>query len=91
MCKTLSPPVHPGEILQEEFMVPLKLNDSDVETDLGLLPGQVTEIINGERRITYDIAQRLARLFGTTRDFWMNLQSLYERELKTRRNNSRQS
>lgn len=80
------PPVHPGEILKEEFMVPLGLSANQLGIALHVPPGRVTQIINGQRAITADTALRLARYFGTSAELWLNLQSQYELELASDQN-----
>lgn len=72
------PPVHPGEILDLEFMRPLKLSQNALGKALGVSPRRIDEIIHGKRAITADTAIRLSRFFGTTAQFWLNLQSSYE-------------
>lgn len=76
-----SQPIHPGEILKEEFLKPLGMSASTVATKLKVPVNRITQVINGHRAITADTAIRLATLFGTTSAFWMNLQSHYELEL----------
>jgi addiction module HigA family antidote len=71
-------PVHPGEILKEEFMVPLEMSANRLSLLLRVPSGRITQIINGQRAVTTDTALRLSRLFGTTAEFWMNLQNLYD-------------
>ncbi len=73
-------PVHPGEILLEEFLVPLGLSRSRLAKEIGVTPRRVGEIVRGTRGVTADTALRLARYFGTTAEFWMNLQSRYDLE-----------
>ena len=81
MAKTqLLPPIHPGEILREEFMAPLGLSANAVSLRLGVTAARVNEIVKERRGITADTALRLARLFSTTPEFWMNLQQRYELE-----------
>ena len=65
---------HPGEILAEEFMVPFALSARALAAALGVPPNRVTEIVNGDRSVTADTAIRLGRYFGTTSQFWLNLQ-----------------
>ena len=72
------PPVHPGEILREEFIGPLALNANKLALDLHVPPPRVYEIINERRGITSDTALRLAHYFNTTPEFWMNLQTSYD-------------
>lgn len=69
---------HPGEILREEFLVPLGLSARNLAEDLHVPTNRLTEIIRGNRSVTADTAQRLARRFGTTPQFWMNLQTNHD-------------
>lgn len=80
MRKKLLPPIHPGEILREEFMKPLKLSANALAQRLGVTTARVNEIANERRGITADTALRLARCFSTTPEFWMNLQQRHELE-----------
>ncbi len=75
------PPVHPGEILLEEYLVPLGISQNKVGRDLGVPAQRINEIIRGKRAITVDTALRLARYFSTTPQFWLNLQSHYDLEM----------
>jgi len=68
------PPVHPGEILEEEFLKPLGISQNRVGKDLGVSPRRVNEIIHGKRAITADTALRLSRYFGNSASFWLGLQ-----------------
>lgn len=72
------PPIHPGEVLLEEFMRPLGLSSSALAQVLGVTPARINEIVRGRRGITADTALRLARHFGTDPQSWLNLQSRYE-------------
>lgn len=74
------PPVTPGEILREEYMVPLGLSARGLARDLGWPPNRVTAIMAGERAITADSAIALGRRFGTSAEFWMNLQTGHDLE-----------
>lgn len=79
---------HPGEILLEEFLKPMALSQNRLAMELRVPPHRVNEIIHGRRGITADSALRLAKFFGTTPDFWLNLQKSYDlaaaqEELKT--------
>lgn len=67
-------PTHPGEILLEEFLVPLGMSQVDLANRIGVSFPRINEIVNGKRGITPDTALRLSRLFGTTPDLWMNAQ-----------------
>lgn len=73
-------PVHPGEILLEEFMKPLGISQYRLARAMKVYPRRVNEIVHGQRAITADTALRLARYFGTTPELWMNLQSHFELE-----------
>ena len=75
------PPIHPGEILQEEFLVPPRLTQYRLAKDIGVHPRRINEIVLGKRSITADTALRLSRYFGTSEQFWMNLQGRYELEI----------
>ena len=71
-------PVSPGEILMTEFLEPLELSQNKLARDIGVPPRRINEIVLGKRSITADTAMRLSRYFGTTAQFWLNLQSRYE-------------
>jgi antitoxin HigA-1 len=78
-------PVHPGEMLREEFMAPFGISINALALELHVPVTRVSEIVNERRGITADTALRLARHFGTTADFWMNLQKDYELILARRK------
>ncbi len=78
---SLSAPIHPGEILLEEFMEPFGISQNALAKDIGVSPRRVNEIVNGKRAITPDTAVRLSLYFGTSEKFWMNLQASYELDL----------
>ena len=71
---THGPPTHPGDILFEEFLVPMDLTQRDLADGVGVPYQRVNELVNGRRGITPSTALRLAKFFGTTADLWMNLQ-----------------
>ena len=73
-------PIHPGEVLMEEFLEPLQISQNRLAVAIGVPPRRINEIIHGKRRITADTALRLARYFGTTDRFWLNLQTRYDLE-----------
>lgn len=77
---TVISPTHPGEVLLEEYLLPLGLSQNELARDLSVPPRRINEIIHGRRAVTADTALRLARYFGTTAEFWMNLQSHFELE-----------
>lgn len=74
------PPVHPGEVLAEEFLAPLGLSQNKAARAMHVPPRRINEIVLGKRAVTADTALRLARFLGTTPDFWMNLQAHYDLE-----------
>jgi addiction module HigA family antidote len=74
-------PIHPGEVLLEEFLKPLKLSQNRLAIDIGVDSRRVNEIVNGKRSITADTALRLARYFGVSADFWMGLQMDYDLDI----------
>ncbi|MBI4965300.1 MAG: HigA family addiction module antidote protein [Desulfomonile tiedjei] len=78
--KTLAP-LHPGEVLLEEFMRPMGISQNQLARDLKVPPRRINEIVNRKRGITSDTALRLARHFGTSAQFWMGLQADYDLEL----------
>ena len=80
MDKLLSP-IHPGEVLLEDFMKPLGLSQYRLAHDIGVTPIRISQIVNGQRAITVDTAMRLARYFGTSAAVWLRLQVRYELEV----------
>jgi len=74
------PPIHPGEILLEEFLIPIGISQYRLAKDISVPPRRINEIVHGKRGISADTALRLARFFGTTERFWLNLQTRYELE-----------
>ncbi len=74
-------PIHPGEILREEFLRPLGVSQNKVGRDLGVPAQRISDIVRGKRSITVDTALRLAKYFKTTPQFWLNLQSHYDLEM----------
>ena len=80
MDKTLSP-IHPGEILLEDFMRPLGLSQYRLAHDIGVTPIRISQIVKGERSVTVDTAMRLARYFGTSAAVWLRLQVRYDLEV----------
>ena len=75
-------PVHPGEILLEEFLKPLGISQYRLSKDISVAPRRINEIVHGKRSITADTALRLARYFGLSERFWLNLQSRYDLEVE---------
>jgi antitoxin HigA-1 len=75
-------PIHPGEVLVEDFIEPLGVTQHKVAVAIGVAPRRINEIVHGKRRITADTALRLARYFGTSDLFWVNLQNRYDLEIE---------
>lgn len=81
MKRTMQP-IHPGEVLLGEFLEPLGVTQHRLAVSIGVPPRRINEIVHGKRRITADTALRLARFFGTSDRFWVNLQSRYGLEVE---------
>lgn len=77
-------PIHPGEILMEDFIEGFGITQNKLAVSIGVPPRRINEIVHGKRGITADTAIRLARYFGTSEEFWMNLQSHYELRIERR-------
>ena len=75
-------PIHPGEVLMEEFLEPLGVTQHHLAVSIGVPPRRINKIVHGKRRITADTALRLARYFGTTDRFWLNLQTRFDLEVE---------
>ncbi|MDZ7665576.1 MAG: HigA family addiction module antitoxin [Desulfotignum sp.] len=75
------PPIHPGEILMEEFLEPMKISQYRLAKDINVPPRRINEIVHGKRSITADTALRLGRFFGMSPQFWLNLQTRYDLEV----------
>ena len=75
-------PIHPGEILLEEFLTPLRVSQYRLAKDTSVPPRRINEIVRRQRAITADTALRLARFFGTSERFWLNLQARYDLEVE---------
>ena len=72
--------IHPGEILLEEFLIPMEISQNRLARDIGVPPRRINEIVHGKRAVSADTALRLARYFGTSEAFWMGLQADYDLE-----------
>ena len=83
MGKSKIPPLHPGEVLFEEFLKPLKISQNKLGRCLGVSPRRINEIIHGKRSVTADTALRLARYFGNSPQFWLGLQMDYDLDVET--------
>lgn len=75
------PPVTPGEVLLEEFLNPMELSQYRLAKDIKVPPRRINEIVHGKRAISADTALRLGRYFGTTAQFWINMQATYDLEV----------
>jgi len=75
------PPIHPGEILVEEFLEPMGISQYRLAKDISVPPRRINEIVHGKRSITADTALRLGRFFGMSPQFWLNLQTRYDLEI----------
>jgi addiction module HigA family antidote len=79
---TTMAPIHPGEVLLADFLEPLGVTQHRLAVSIGVPPRRINEIVHGKRRISADTALRLARFFGTSERFWINLQARYDLELE---------
>ena len=75
------PPIHPGEILMEEFLGPMGISQYRLAKDISVPPRRINEIVHGKRGVTADTALRLGRFFGMSPQFWLNLQTRYDLEV----------
>lgn len=82
MSEKKLPPVHPGEILRDEFLIPLSISQYRLAKDINVPARRINEIVHGKRGITADTALRLARYFGSSERFWLNLQTRYDLEVE---------
>ena len=82
MSEGRSPPIHPGEILRDEFLVPLNISQYRLAKDIKVPPRRINEIVLGRRSITADTALRLARYFGSSEGLWLSLQTRYDLEVE---------
>jgi antitoxin HigA-1 len=76
-------PIHPGEVLLEDFIKPLDLSQYRVAKEIGVPPRRINEIVLGKRAVSADTALRLGRFFGTSARFWLNLQTVYDLDTQT--------
>ena len=81
--------IHPGEVLLEEFLIPMGISQNRIARDMGVPPRRINEIVHGNRSVTADTALRLARYFGMSEEFWMGLQADYDLEEARNRLGSR--
>lgn len=82
MTPSLLAPVHPGEVLLEDFLEPMEISQYRLAKDISVSPRRINEIVHGKRSITADTALRLARYFGTSDRFWLNLQTSYDLDVE---------
>jgi len=82
MKKNRIPPVHPGEILFEEFLKPMEISQNRLALDMRVPPRRINEIVHGKRRITADTALRLGQYFGMSAEFWLGLQMDYDLDIE---------
>jgi len=83
MRKKKIPPIHPGEILFEEFLKPMQISQYKLAKDIGVPARRINEIVQGKRAITANTALRLGRYFGMSPQFWINLQTHYDLEVES--------
>lgn len=83
-ANVLMPPVHPGEVLREDFMKPMGLSVNKLALELHVPTTRIAEIVHERRRITAETALRLGRYFHTNAEFWLNLQNFYDLEVSRR-------
>jgi len=81
MKKNKLRPIHPGEVLLEEFLKPIGMSQNRLALNIGVPPRRINEIVLEKRRITADTALRLAKFFGTSAEFWLGLQSQYDLDI----------
>lgn len=89
MSKTKLKNIHPGEILFEEFLIPMGISQNKLAHDIDVSPRRINEIVHGERAITADTDLRLARAFGTSEGFWLGLQADYDLEERRKQINQK--
>ncbi len=89
MSRHKLPPIHPGEVLREEFLTPFGISQYRLAKEMSVPPRRINEIVRGTRAITADTALRLARYFGTSERFWLNLQARHDLEREKDRLGSR--
>jgi len=82
MTKKTMPPIHPGEILREEFLLPMGVSQYRLAKEIGVSPRRINEIVHGKRAVSADTALRLSRYFGMSERFWINLQGRYDIEVE---------
>ena len=89
MIEDKIPPIHPGEVLKEDFLGPMGITQYRLSKDIGVHSRRINEIVHGKRAITADTALRLGRYFGIEPEFWLNLQTHYDLEVEADRLSAR--
>ncbi len=82
MKKEKMAPIHPGEILQEDFLIPMEISQYRLAKDISVPPRRINEIVHGKRAVSADTALRLSKYFGTSERFWLNIQAKYDLEVE---------
>jgi addiction module HigA family antidote len=82
MATSVLAPIHPGEVLLEEFLEPMEISQYRLAKDISVSPRRINEIVHGKRSVTADTALRFARYFGTSDRFWLNLQTSYDLDVE---------
>jgi len=82
MKKEKMPPIHPGEILQEDFLIPMGISQYRLSKDISVPPRRINEIVHGKRAVSANTALRLSKYFGTSERFWLNIQSKFDLEVE---------
>ena len=82
MKKEKMAPIHPGEILQEDFLIPMEISQYRLAKDISVPPRRINEIVHGKRAISANTALRLSKYFGTSERFWLNIQAKYDLEVE---------
>jgi len=82
MKKEKMAPIHPGEILQEDFLIPMGISQYRLAKDISVPPRRINEIVHGKRAVSADTALRLSKYFGTSERFWLNIQAKFDLEVE---------
>ena len=82
MKKEKMAPIHPGEILQEDFLIPMEISQYRLAKDISVPPRRINEIVHGKRAVSADTALRLSKYFGISERFWLNIQAKYDLEVE---------
>lgn len=82
MKKEKMPPIHPGEILQEDFLIPMGISQYRLSKDISVPPRRINEIVHGKRAVSANTALRLSKYFGTSERFWLNIQAKFDLEVE---------